>query len=247
MWSISEVKERGKTVFKANYWKSVLVALILSVCAGGAGAGASNSVKSEDLQEQFSSLSPEQLTIIIFAVLGVIGVAVTIGELIKIFALNPLSIGCYGFFKDNNKTDGRADFNVLLDGFKNNYLHNVLTVFLKDLFLALWTCLFIIPGIIMAYAYRMVPYILRDNPELAPMEVIKKSKEMMKGNKWQAFVYDLSFIGWILLTIITCGIVGVFYLSPYKENADAQLYMTLSGQNNAVASNPYDSDQNTTF
>ena len=54
---------------------------------------------------------------------------------------------------------------------------------------------------------------------------------MMKGHKWNTFVYDLSFIGWFLLSVITVGIVGLFYVNPYKQNADAALYESIKAAN----------------
>ena len=74
----------------------------------------------------------------------------------------------------------------------------------------------------------MVPYIVKDNPELSATEVITKSREMMNGNKWRAFVLDLSFLGWIILSIITCGILFVFWTYPYIESTNAALYSELS-------------------
>ena len=95
----------------------------------------------------------------------------------------------------------------------------------------LWTCLFIIPGIIKSYSYRMVPYILADNPELGAVEAITLSRQMMDGNKGRAFLLDLSFIGWTILTIITLGIVGLFWANPYFYATDAELYRTLKDNN----------------
>ena len=73
----------------------------------------------------------------------------------------------------------------------------------------------------------MVPYILLDEPELSPKEVITRSRKMMNGNKWRAFLLDLSFIGWALLSLITCGLVGLLYEEPYRRSARAALYHEL--------------------
>ena len=96
-----------------------------------------------------------------------------------------------------------------------------------DLYLILWSCLFIIPGIVKSYEYRMIPYILADNPDIDRKEAFALSKAMMKGNKWRVFVLDLSFILWYLLGSITFGIVNVFYVEPYKQLTDAALYEAL--------------------
>ena len=126
-------------------------------------------------------------------------------------------------------------------GFKN-YMHTFVTLFLNDLFLTLWTMLLIVPGIIKSYSYRMVPYILADEPDLSPTDTITRSRQMMDGHKWHAFCYDISFIGWFLLTIITCGIVGLFWYGPYKNSSDAALYLALRGEKQ-----PYPDDVQTVY
>ena len=79
----------------------------------------------------------------------------------------------------------------------------------------------------MAYAYSMAVYVSNDHPELSSMDAIRKSKELMRGHKWDLFVLDLSFIGWILLCLLTCGI-GFFFLLPYIEAAHAEFYRELT-------------------
>ena len=50
---------------------------------------------------------------------------------------------------------------------------------------------------------------------------------MMEGHKLNSFIYDLSFIGWMLLSACTLGIVGIFYANPYKYASDAELYLAI--------------------
>ena len=73
----------------------------------------------------------------------------------------------------------------------------------------------------------MVPYLLADNPEMNKAEIFKTSKAMMKGNKWRAFVLDLSFILWNFLSCITFGLVEIFWVEPYKLLTSAALYDAL--------------------
>ena len=82
-------------------------------------------------------------------------------------------------------------------------------------------------GIVKAYEYMMVPYILAENPDMSREEVFALSKQMMKGNKWDAFVLDLSFIGWMILGALTLNIVNVLYTNPYRYLTSAELYHTL--------------------
>ncbi len=112
--------------------------------------------------------------------------------------------------------------------YRDNLLKAFLVPFLKTLFVFLWSLLFVIPGFIMAYAYSMAIYIAHDNPEMSTMDAIKKSKELMRGHKWDLFVLDLSFIGWILLACLTGGI-GFFFLQPYIDTAHAEFYREISG------------------
>lgn len=86
-----------------------------------------------------------------------------------------------------------------------------------------------IGGIIFGYAYKMVPYLLHDYPELTAKEALKLSREMMKGYKWDLFLLEFSFIGWILLAILTCGI-GILWLMPYMYAAEAEFYDDLKAE-----------------
>ena len=87
--------------------------------------------------------------------------------------------------------------------------------------------LFVIPGIIKHYSYRLVPYILSESPDMDTEEAFRLSMEMMDGNKWDAFVLDLSFLGWEILSGITMGILGLFYVHPYRACTNAELYAVL--------------------
>ncbi len=77
----------------------------------------------------------------------------------------------------------------------------------------------------------MFPFILRDNPELSPKEVLHKSRIMMRGHKWDLFVLVLSFIGWFLVAIITFGI-GFLWIGPYLDTAIAHFYEDIKAENN---------------
>lgn len=99
---------------------------------------------------------------------------------------------------------------------------------LRTIYVFLWTLLFIIPGIIAEYNYAMTPYILAENPEMPAGEAIRRSKEMMMGNKWRLFCLHISFIGWKILCAFTLGI-GSLWLVPYENAAEAFFYREISG------------------
>jgi uncharacterized membrane protein len=227
MWSRKEIKARGREAFQKNYLRSVLVAILLTALAGGSGASAGNSVSSAtEGTNPFAAMDPQVLMAIGMAVLGVLGIVFVISFLLQIFLFNPLKIGCHAFFSDNIQQDGAAGLDALMTGFRN-YGRSFVTMLLRSIFLALWSMLFVIPGLIKAYSYRMVPYIIRDNPELSPTEVITRSRKMMNGHKWATFVMDLSFLGWILLGAITFGLGLIFWTDPYLASTEAALYQEL--------------------
>ena len=76
----------------------------------------------------------------------------------------------------------------------------------------------------------MVPYILGDDENLTCKEAFAKSRQMMMGHKWNTFVLHLSFLGWIILSGLTCGLPGIFYVAPYMHATSAELYQTLKQQ-----------------
>ena len=107
MWSIGEIKAKGKEAFKANYWRYVLVAFILSLFVGGGTAAGNGSNDTSEIQEQLAtiSLTDNQLTALLAILVGGLAIAFIIGLLIRIFLTNPIQVGCYRFFKKNVETN----------------------------------------------------------------------------------------------------------------------------------------------
>lgn len=103
------------------------------------------------------------------------------------------------------------------------------------LYITLWS-LTIIGGIIKHYSYWCVPYILAENPELTGKEAILLSRKMMQGHKWETFKYDVTFIGWIILGVVTLGLGDILFVTPYKRGTDVELfaYIREESQKNKV-------------
>ena len=85
------------------------------------------------------------------------------------------------------------------------------------------------PGWIAYYRYAMTPYVLAEFPDLSVMDALRESKRLMKGNKWRMFCLQLSFWGWIVLSVFTFGI-GYIWLFPYMSAANAAFYMDVTGR-----------------
>lgn len=227
MWNRKDLKMKGKIAFKANYWKSVLVALLAMIMtAGGSAASSRQGFNSATEQGNGGMTGPESLVIAGIIIVTVIIVAI-ITVAITVFLLNPLKVGCDNFFLSNRR-DPSTELDALSFGFKSHYKNVVKVSFMRDLYVFLWTLLFIIPGIIKAYEYRMVSYILTENPNIDYKDALQQSKDMMYGHKMNAFVLDLSFIGWLILGALTFGLLDLFYVNPYIQATNAELYVALA-------------------
>tara|TARA_Y100000589_G_scaffold240500_1_gene228028 strand:+ start:629 stop:1237 length:609 start_codon:yes stop_codon:yes gene_type:complete len=147
-----------------------------------------------------------------------------IGPIALIFVAGPLTLGFTIYFLKFLK-DEESNLNQLFEGFKN-YGSVLVTYLLYTIYILLWTLLFIIPGIIAQMKYSQVWFIMAEDHEISGNDALKKSKEMMDGFKMQYFLLALSFIGWILLAMLTCGI-GLLWVVPYIQTSYAKFYEAL--------------------
>lgn len=170
-----------------------------------------------------------------------------------IFVYNPFLIGSNRFFMENRES--KARLNRCLYAFRTGHLlHMCWVMFLVNLYTYLWALLLLIPGVVKHYEYAMVSYVLSENPSLSTDQAFAWSKELMYGEKWNAFILDLSFIGWILPSLfmyilVELGyngellglpfmawfplfsfmsvVVWAFYVYPYRMATWAELYGAL--------------------
>lgn len=236
MWTRQQLKERAKNDLHRSYWGLVLVSFIMLMIGGSSGGGGSSTGRSSDSASDMSGGGFGGIdwgvvlgVLAVFAVIIII--AIIVGMALGYFVFIPLQIGAQRFFIEaayEQKTVNDMDLLGMAFGRgKSTYLNVVKVMFFKGLYEGLWTLLFIVPGVIKAYEYRMIPYILAENPDVDVKDAFLYSREMMDGEKWNAFVLDLSFIGWGLLSTLTCGILGIFYVNPYVNMTNAELYHTL--------------------
>ncbi|MBO4290664.1 MAG: DUF975 family protein [Lachnospiraceae bacterium] len=161
------------------------------------------------------------------AILLVAMIIVIFSWILKILVFNVLEVGAGNFFL-LNVDGGQPTVKEMGYAFTNGYYGNaVVTMFMRGLKIFLWSLLFVIPGVVKAYEYRMIPYLLAENPEMSCSEAFERSREMMDGQKWDAFVLDLSFIGWHILSFFTANILSIFWVHPYQYMTNAQLYAAL--------------------
>lgn len=314
MWTRGQLKEKAKISLKQNYWKVVLVGMLLALLGTGGSTSFNYSYQNDDIEEltqEITALSesnedsafknaigmeyseqywyednseeywegyydgyfgldaegtsldymdgyndgilddyveagfdpyaePEagdtidselgirMLGVILLMCLVIIIIALIIGLIVAAFIGNPLDLGAKKFMLTN--LNEKAEIKELAYAFDSNYKNIVKILFLRDLYLIFWTMLFIIPGIVKAYEYRMIPYLLIENPNLSKEEAFALSRQMMDGQKWKAYVLDLSFLGWDILSVFTLGILNTFYVTPYRNLTNAALFETLNAE-----------------
>ena len=148
-----------------------------------------------------------------------------IGIVLFILAL-PLTWGYQTLFLGAVR-GGDATAKLMFEGYNKELFSRVLTTtLLYYVYVFLWSLLLLIPGCIKSYSYAMTPYILKDNPEMKNNAAIEESMRMMDGHKLELFMLDLSFIGWAILSILTCCI-GFLWLAPYMNMARVNFYEDL--------------------
>lgn len=229
MWTRAELKREARQVLKSCYWVALLVTVISSVVNN---ADKVSSVIFERLP-QIKGKTLAMVALADLAPLELLAIAATMmlsfmaSGFVTVFVAAPIEVGERRYFLEG--TQYRFDMANILHGFTcGKYINIVITGVLKNIFITLWTLLFIIPGIVKSYSYALVPYILAENPNIKPIQAMNLSCRMTKGYKWDMFVLGLSFIGWYILGAMAFGI-GTAFVVPYDRATHAQLYLALRG------------------
>lgn len=224
--TFAELKMRGKDMIRGDYWYCfgvcLLVILIAGLCTSVATLpatlmGTTSSIIAQnpnDYESYLSMLTPMYASYIIMIPLSLL-------------IITPLTVGLTKFFI--NKSSNTHNIYDIFSPYKNNFGNFVLIQFLSGLYVFLWSLLLFIPGIIKSYQYSMISYILAENPSIGRKRAFEVTKALTDGNKWRIFLFGLSFIGWILLGSLTCGI-GLFFLEPYLQSSYIQLYFDLKAE-----------------
>ena len=220
MWTRLEFKANAKIALSRYYWVAVAVCLINSVISS-AFVSVYNFVNiigttiieiSQNSYGQASQGTFNYLLVFLYIVCIIFA----------IFVATPLSVGLSRYFMESRTQ--RSDIGTLFYAFKNGRYSKILKVtFIWTIKIFLWSLLLIIPGIIKTYEYCFVPYILAENPDLETKRYFEISKAMTNNEKAKIFVMWLSFIGWILLGMLLCGI-GTIFVVPYFYATYAEMY-----------------------
>ena len=237
MWTRADLKRNGKIAFKRNYWVCVLVSL-LAVTIGGWTNTVTLNFSSEDMQATYNQFATYgsahaimgwQDFFALFVVVMSYLLAFVVAFCLLIFAGNLATMGSCRYFMENR--EHKTPFSRMFYGFTGGRYNNCMTTMLvRWLIVFGYSLLLIIPGIIKSYSYMLVPYILAENPHINRKRALQLSKEMMKGHKWEAFVFKFSFFWWILLGAFTGGLLNIFWVEPYIAASFAEYYTALKSE-----------------
>ncbi len=164
------------------------------------------------------------VTVIFSLLCYVINAIPTVGSIISFVIGGPLVVALAAIFLKLIREEETKVEN-LFDYFKH-FGNTAILYITNNIFIALWSLLFVIPGIIKFYAYSMSYYIMAENPEMTAAQAREASMRLMMGNKGRLFYLHFSFIGWYLLSMLTFGIL-LLWVNPYVRAAEAAFYESI--------------------
>lgn len=216
------IKENAKSALRMRYWPMVGIELLAGVFVGSStGVSFSTSINNNSNFKEMLENVPHAKEIIAGFVL--IAFIAAIASTLYVFLFgNAIRVGISGIRLSAYRQQGFR-FLDLFKGLKQ-YKRVIGTMALQTLFIWLGFLCFIVPGIIVALGLFEVPYLLAEDANLSGMDAIRRSWEDMKGYKGRLFGLAWSFFGWIVLTALTFGVLGIFYVGPYIAIAEAGFF-----------------------
>ena len=176
------------------------------------------------------------LIAILVALIG--NAIVGVSSFISFIFIGPITFGLSSLFLKQARDRKTMDVAGLFDGF-NYFGQTFLLGFLSTLFIALWSMLFVIPGIVKTYSYSMIYYIKADHPEYDWKQCIDESRRIMNCHKMELFIQDLSFIGWNFLAMLpvigwavqiwTMPYISLTYALYFENRSGRDIYAAQSG------------------
>ena len=150
--------------------------------------------------------------------------------LLQIFLLYAFLVGMQKFFLDAQKGKPQSAVPYATEFIPSHSKSMGMAIFGTGLYIGLWSLLFVIPGILKGLSWSQVGFILAENPDMTGKEARALSEKMMKGHRMEYFMLNLSFIGWIFLSLFTFGILMIVYVEPYMLHTFAGYHNELKAQ-----------------
>ena len=238
---VKEIRNSGNTDFKQNIYDTY-VDKVLSELFEGNNDGLVKAVREDKsigkgvtvAVTNFFTKGQTQVQIFINSIIGkptqeqlnkaVAIILAVVAVLLKIFIINPLNISIARMYLESKSY--KVKFGRLKYAFnKEYYLNIVKSAIVLDFYKFLWS-LTLIGGIVKSYSYRMFNFIIAENPKISPLNALTLSRNIMNHYKMNAFLLDLSFLGWNILRFVTIGIAGIL-IDPYYNFTYVELYSVL--------------------
>lgn len=220
MMYAKDLRAQARAALRGKWGVAIAVGLVASLLGGTGSVGT--------VSTSVSGSSDGWLDFVSHDVWIVVLTAVVVSGLLALVIGGVMQLGLCDF--NTRLVKGQEVRFSLLFGQFHRLWAGICMNIVVSFFTFLWSLLFVIPGIIAAYRYAMVPYLMAEFPDLGVMDAMNESKRLMKGNKWRLFCLQFSFIGWELLAAITCGI-GSLWVTPYIQAATAAFYLEVTGRN----------------
>ena len=221
----SDFRAAARSALSGKWIPAVIAGLIASILGGASASGVNLELKFE---EEVATLQvgafPIQLSPAVLAALSYTVVAILIMALVLYVLGSVINLG-YARFNLTLIEGGSPEIGTLFSYFPH-FKTAFCARFLTGLYAFLWGLLLIFPGIYASYGYAMTPYILAENPDLTAREAISRSKQLMHKHRLELFMLDVSFFGWMMVSVLTLGI-GDLFLTPYTQAARAAFYRNL--------------------
>ena len=228
----ADFRKIARDSLRGRWATAVLATLVAGFLGGTSSSGVGSldlNLDESTLKQWESALGSEVMMEYLIKLLQILIPFVAIASILAIVVFvigGVISLG-YSLFVLNVVDGKEARFNHVFSQF-HRFGDGFCLRLLSGLFIALWSMLFVIPGIIAMYSYAMAPFIMLENPNCGARQALAESKEMMRGNRWRLFCLEISFLGWSILNLFTLGI-GSLWLNPYVEVSRAAFYREVSG------------------
>lgn len=214
----SEIRTEARSLMSGNWGSAVLLTFAYLIIVGGISFTAAfiGTIADQQINDTHGMITR------------------VLDLLINLFILYPFAFSLVLLFIGFVRGEDKLSVGGLFKAFKSpHYFNSIGVYFLMGLFTALWTMLFIIPGIIKSLSYALAPYILADNPELSANEAIDESIAMMDGYKMDLFLIQLGYGALTALSVLALGI-PLFWLVPYYQVVYAKFYEEVKNEYNVA-------------
>ena len=229
MWNRPLLKNNAKNVIARRGWGALLLAVTIYSILDGFSV-------TYDSKHRFADAVVAGFIQIRLQGPDWVGTAAILGLLsvvLSLFVGMILQVGYIRYLMESRQGDPPLD--TLFSVFRSGYGNIFKVQFLTSLKIVLWSLLLVVPGIIKAYQYYMVPYLLAENPYLSADRAQELSRQMMEGEKWRTFVLELSFLGWTFLAALAGELLELIPLTGGVSFVSVAMLPVAVYQNSTMA------------